>query len=149
MRRERKARHHVAALANEARQPVALAADVAGGEQGLGKLHRHRIAITHDRRAWRDAHPTDERRGRRRQRAAISWMLRKRTRGSADVTTEQLTGQPVLTVAIDREAVARHGIKIADGTETRIIFLGFDQHNLDRWRSRANGPTRWRRSNGR
>ncbi|NTX14827.1 efflux RND transporter permease subunit [Myxococcus sp. CA056] len=30
--------------------------------------------------------------------------------GAADVTVEQLTGQPVLEVTVDREAVARHGI---------------------------------------
>lgn len=30
--------------------------------------------------------------------------------GAADVSTEQLTGQPVLTVEVDRAAIARHGI---------------------------------------
>lgn len=32
------------------------------------------------------------------------------TRGAADVFTEQLTGQPVLQIDVDREAIARHGI---------------------------------------
>ncbi len=32
------------------------------------------------------------------------------TRGAADVFAEQVTGQPVLEIAVDREAIARHGI---------------------------------------
>lgn len=34
----------------------------------------------------------------------------KKVPGAADVSTEQLTGQPVLQVEIDRAAIARHGI---------------------------------------
>jgi cobalt-zinc-cadmium resistance protein CzcA len=34
--------------------------------------------------------------------------------GAADVSTEQLTGQPVLAVEIDRSAIARHGIPAKD-----------------------------------
>ena len=34
--------------------------------------------------------------------------------GSADVVTEQITGQPVLQIEIDRDAIARHGIAAAD-----------------------------------
>ena len=34
--------------------------------------------------------------------------------GAADVTTEQVTGQPVLQVEIDRDAIARHGVATAD-----------------------------------
>jgi heavy metal efflux system protein len=38
----------------------------------------------------------------------------KRTRGAADVVTEQVTGQPVLQIEIDRAAIGRHGIAAAD-----------------------------------
>lgn len=34
----------------------------------------------------------------------------KRTPGAADISVEQLTGQPVLSVQIDRDAIGRHGI---------------------------------------
>lgn len=34
----------------------------------------------------------------------------KKTPGAADVATEQLTGQPMLQIEIDRAAIARHGI---------------------------------------
>ncbi len=34
--------------------------------------------------------------------------------GAADVVVEQLTGQPVLEIAVDREAIARHGIPAAE-----------------------------------
>lgn len=34
--------------------------------------------------------------------------------GAADVLTEQLTGQPVLEIAADRQAIARHGIPVKD-----------------------------------
>ena len=34
--------------------------------------------------------------------------------GSADVVTEQVTGQPVLQIEIDRDAIARYGIAAAD-----------------------------------
>ena len=30
--------------------------------------------------------------------------------GAADVTVEQVTGQPVLQIAVDRDAIARYGI---------------------------------------
>ena len=33
--------------------------------------------------------------------------------GAADLTTEQITGQPVLQIRVDREALARHGIPAA------------------------------------
>ncbi|HET9233696.1 MAG TPA: efflux RND transporter permease subunit, partial [Candidatus Eisenbacteria bacterium] len=36
------------------------------------------------------------------------------TRGGVDVFTEQLTGQPVLEIEVDREAIARHGIPVRD-----------------------------------
>ncbi|WP_437668752.1 efflux RND transporter permease subunit [Sorangium sp. So ce131] len=38
----------------------------------------------------------------------------KRIPGAADVVTEQLTGQPVLEIEVDRDAIARHGIAAAD-----------------------------------
>jgi cobalt-zinc-cadmium resistance protein CzcA len=34
--------------------------------------------------------------------------------GAADVTTEQVTGQPTLQVSVDRAAAARHGVSAAD-----------------------------------
>ncbi len=34
--------------------------------------------------------------------------------GAADVVTEQLTGQPVLRIEVDREALARHGVAARD-----------------------------------
>ena len=36
------------------------------------------------------------------------------TEGAADVFTEQLTGQPVLEIEVDREAIGRHGIPVRD-----------------------------------
>jgi len=35
-------------------------------------------------------------------------------RGAANVTTEQVTGQPLVRVDVDREAAARHGIAVAE-----------------------------------
>jgi cobalt-zinc-cadmium resistance protein CzcA len=35
-------------------------------------------------------------------------------RGAADVTVEQVTGQPVLEITVDRQAVARHGVPAQD-----------------------------------
>ena len=32
------------------------------------------------------------------------------TRGAADISTEQITGQPVLEVEVDQDAIARHGV---------------------------------------
>jgi heavy metal efflux system protein len=37
--------------------------------------------------------------------------------GAADVLTEQVTGQPVLQIEVDRQAIARHGIPVADVLE--------------------------------
>jgi cobalt-zinc-cadmium resistance protein CzcA len=34
--------------------------------------------------------------------------------GSADVYTEQITGQPVLQIDVDREAIARHGVSVRE-----------------------------------
>lgn len=38
----------------------------------------------------------------------------KRVPGAVDVVTEQVTGQPVLQIDVDREAAARHGIAVRD-----------------------------------
>jgi len=35
-------------------------------------------------------------------------------RGAADVVTEQVTGQPILQIEVDRDAIARHGIPARD-----------------------------------
>ncbi|HYM80619.1 MAG TPA: CusA/CzcA family heavy metal efflux RND transporter [Candidatus Limnocylindria bacterium] len=43
----------------------------------------------------------------------IAEILRS-VRGAADVRVEQVTGQPTLTIAIDRPAVARFGLNVAD-----------------------------------
>lgn len=43
--------------------------------------------------------------------------------GTADVVVEQLTGQPVLQIEVDREAIARHGIAAADVLEA-VASLG-------------------------
>jgi cobalt-zinc-cadmium resistance protein CzcA len=50
----------------------------------------------------------------------------KRLPGAADVSTEQLTGQPVLTVDVDRDAIARHGIA-ADEVLAVVEALGSKQ----------------------
>jgi cobalt-zinc-cadmium resistance protein CzcA len=38
----------------------------------------------------------------------------KAVAGAADVVTEQITGQPVLQIEVDRDAIARHGVAAAD-----------------------------------
>jgi cobalt-zinc-cadmium resistance protein CzcA len=42
----------------------------------------------------------------------------KRIPGAADVSVEQLTGQPVLQIEVDRTAIARHGIAAREVLET-------------------------------
>jgi cobalt-zinc-cadmium resistance protein CzcA len=44
--------------------------------------------------------------------------------GAADVKTEQVDGLPVLTVRLDRAALARHGINVADVQEIVEIAIG-------------------------
>jgi len=44
--------------------------------------------------------------------------LLKRIPGAADVATEQLTGQPVLQIELDRAAIARHGISAKSVLDT-------------------------------
>src|SRR6185503_13541210 len=54
--------------------------------------------------------------------AAIERVL-KGIDGAADVTTEQVSGQPVLEVAVDRDAIARRGIPAREVLEA-IAALG-------------------------
>ncbi|HET9483426.1 MAG TPA: CusA/CzcA family heavy metal efflux RND transporter, partial [Xanthomonadales bacterium] len=44
--------------------------------------------------------------------------------GAADVKLEQITGLPLLTVTPDREALARHGLMVADVQDTVAIATG-------------------------
>jgi cobalt-zinc-cadmium resistance protein CzcA len=44
--------------------------------------------------------------------------------GASDVRTEQTTGLPIMTIDIDRPALARYGLNIADVQETAAIALG-------------------------
>ena len=60
--------------------------------------------------------------------------------GAADVKVEQTSGQPVLELKIDREAIARYGINVADvqqviqtaiaGTEATRVLEGFRRFEL-------------------
>ncbi|MCC6659570.1 MAG: CusA/CzcA family heavy metal efflux RND transporter [Phycisphaerales bacterium] len=52
--------------------------------------------------------------GRMQQTAAAVLSVLQRTPGCADAKVEQTTGLPVMTVDIDREAIARHGLSVAD-----------------------------------
>ncbi len=44
--------------------------------------------------------------------------------GAADVRVEQITGLPVLTIKVNREAMARYGLNVADVQEVVEIALG-------------------------
>jgi cobalt-zinc-cadmium resistance protein CzcA len=44
--------------------------------------------------------------------------------GASDVRTEQTTGLPIMTIDIDRPAMARYGLNIADVQDTVAIALG-------------------------
>jgi cobalt-zinc-cadmium resistance protein CzcA len=44
--------------------------------------------------------------------------------GAADAKTEQITGLPMLSIEPDRQALARHGLAVADVQETVQIALG-------------------------
>ena len=44
--------------------------------------------------------------------------------GAADVSTEQVTGQPVLQIEVDRAAIARHGIAAVDLTDGFAAAVG-------------------------
>ena len=45
-------------------------------------------------------------------------------RGAADVTVEQVKGLPVMTVRVDRDAIARYGLSVADVHEVVTIAVG-------------------------
>ncbi len=47
--------------------------------------------------------------------------------GSADVEIEQTSGLPILTIAINREKLARYGLNIADVQEVVSVFMGGKQ----------------------
>jgi cobalt-zinc-cadmium resistance protein CzcA len=44
--------------------------------------------------------------------------------GSADVKVEQVTGLPVLTIAVDRDAIARYGLNVSDVQDVVETALG-------------------------
>jgi len=44
--------------------------------------------------------------------------------GASDVRTEQTTGLPVMTIEMDRPAMARYGLNVADVQDTAAIALG-------------------------
>jgi heavy metal efflux system protein len=49
-----------------------------------------------------------------RQKAAEVQAILESIPGASDVTTEQVTGQPILQIAVDRQAAARHGVAARD-----------------------------------
>ncbi len=75
-----------------------------------------------------------------RERADQTARILAKVPGSADVKVEQTSGQPVLQVAIDRAAIARYGINVADvqeviqtaiaGTEATRVLEGFRRFEL-------------------
>jgi cobalt-zinc-cadmium resistance protein CzcA len=50
--------------------------------------------------------------------------LLQKVPGNADVKVEQVTGLPVLTIDVDRQAIARYGLNVADVQEVVEIALG-------------------------
>ena len=64
----------------------------------------------------------------------------RKVQGAADVKVQQITGLPVLQVRIDRPAIARYGINVADvqeviqsaiaGTEATTVLEGFMRFDL-------------------
>ena len=61
--------------------------------------------------------------------AAISRILQS-VPGAADVKIEQTTGLPVLQVQVDREAIARYGLSVADVQEVVAIAIGGKEAGL-------------------
>ncbi|MBK7949846.1 MAG: CusA/CzcA family heavy metal efflux RND transporter [Deltaproteobacteria bacterium] len=53
----------------------------------------------------------------------IAAVLRS-TRGSSDVRTEQITGLPVISVDVDRAAIARYGLTVSDVQDVVSIAVG-------------------------
>jgi cobalt-zinc-cadmium resistance protein CzcA len=54
----------------------------------------------------------------------------RRIRGAADVTIEQVTGQPLIHIDVDREAAARHGVSAADILKVVEALGGIDVGEL-------------------
>jgi heavy metal efflux system protein len=75
-----------------------------------------------------------------REQANQTARILSKVRGNADVKVEQTSGQPVLQVTIDRAAIARYGINVADvqqviqtaiaGTEATRVLEGFRRFEL-------------------
>ena len=61
--------------------------------------------------------------------AAIARILQS-VPGAADVKIEQTTGLPVLQVQVDREAIARYGLSVADVQEVVAIAIGGKEAGL-------------------
>lgn len=53
----------------------------------------------------------------------IAEVVRK-VKGAADVSTEQISGQPYLNIYFDRDAIARHGLNISDVQQVVEIAIG-------------------------
>lgn len=53
----------------------------------------------------------------------IAAVVRK-VQGAADVTTEQISGQPYLNIYFDRDAIARYGLNISDVQQVVEIAIG-------------------------
>lgn len=47
--------------------------------------------------------------------------------GAVDLQTEQVTGQPQLQIAVDREAISRYGINVDDVLETVEVAIGGEE----------------------
>ncbi|MFN8626363.1 MAG: CusA/CzcA family heavy metal efflux RND transporter [Candidatus Binatia bacterium] len=60
---------------------------------------------------------------------AIAAILRD-TRGAADVRVEQITGLPTISVDVDRAAIARYGLTVADVQDVVSIAIGGRQAGL-------------------
>jgi cobalt-zinc-cadmium resistance protein CzcA len=75
-----------------------------------------------------------------REQAGQTARILSKVPGAADVKVEQTSGQPVLQVTIDRAAIARYGINVADvqqvvqtaiaGTEATRVLEGFRRFEL-------------------
>jgi cobalt-zinc-cadmium resistance protein CzcA len=75
-----------------------------------------------------------------RQRAEAVGKVIASVRGAADLKVQQVSGQPVLSIKANREAIARYGINVADvqqliqtaiaGTQASTILEGFKRFDL-------------------
>lgn len=50
--------------------------------------------------------------------------LMAKVKGAADIKVEQVTGLPVLTIAVDRDAIARYGLNVSDVQDVVETALG-------------------------